>query len=156
MTETVDFEDVAFNDVEDEPPKPGRTSFFSRSKDDDKKSNKQKSKINTPPPGQAEKLCANLADMYRFAGMTVSMADQNCGRAIVQQADDLGNSWVELAKSSPSFRRFLARMQQASGIGTVLTAHVPLAMAVVSHHMPGLLGRTVETEDSDVEYSTTQ
>lgn len=142
------FPELDFETVEDTAPKSSKKNPFFNS---GPKAKKEKKAFTTPPASQAEKLCEPLGDMYRFAGMGLAMVDQPCGLALAQNADTLGASWVELAKTSPSFRRFLARAQQASGWGTVVAAHIPLAMAVIGHHMPEMLGYTNEEKESDRE-----
>jgi hypothetical protein len=126
--------ELNFTPLDDDiPPKRSWNPFKTAEKGDDKP---RKEKTPAPAASQAKKLCAPLKDLYRMIGIGVSAIDQHCGFAIAREADALGESWEELARTSPGFRRFLEKAQKASGWGTVLTAHAPLALAIAAHHMP--------------------
>lgn len=126
-----------------------RDNPLRESKKDDSKSNKKKSSSGpTPTASQAKKLCEPLPDMYRMAGMAIAMYDEQCGKEIVNRADDLGNSWLKLAESSPAFRKFLQRVNSASGLGAVLTAHAPIGIAIAAHHIPELFSADNGDDDT--------
>lgn len=110
----------------------------------DKKTTAAKKPAPAPPASQAKKLCEPLPDLYRMIGMGVATVDEQCGLEIASRADSLGESWLQLAETSPGFRRFLNRLNQANGWGGVLAAHLPLAIAIASHHV-------IHTEEGDTE-----
>lgn len=142
--EELSSEDTAatFQTADDAKPKKGFSLPKFVKNDDDRKA------APTPSVRDAQKLCAELPDMYRMLGMALCAVDQTCGMTVVTNADSLGESWTKLAETSPAFRRFLMRMKNASGWGAVFMAHAPLAIVIAQHHMPEVFGTTsLENED---------
>lgn len=108
-----------------------------------------KKAVTNPPASHAKKLCEPLPDLYRFVGMSIAAVDPHCGMAIVENAEMLGDSWLKLAETSPAFRRYLQKLTQAGGVGTVIAAHLPLAALVFAHHGPGSREKDTETNGDD-------
>jgi hypothetical protein len=90
-----------------------------------------------PPPRRRGAFVGPLTELYGAVGMGVSMVDQPCGTAILESAEGCAKSLDELAYGNESVRRVLTLMTQGSAFGAVIVAHVPIALAVASHHGPG-------------------
>lgn len=78
-----------------------------------------------------------LMQMYGIAGMAVFMRDQHCGQAIFDNAEKCAEALDELAYQNEAVRRVMDALVSTTAIGTVIAAHVPIIMAVASHHGGG-------------------
>lgn len=78
----------------------------------------------------------SLVGLYEAAGLAVMPFDPQC--ASVFGDDEFVNgavdSWLELADTNPLMRKWLTKLTQTTGWGKVIMAHLPLIMAVASHH----------------------
>jgi hypothetical protein len=83
-------------------------------------------------------LAAPLKDMYILVGAMLSPVDPVCGGAIIQQAPDCAKALENLAKQNPEVRRVLVALVSTSAYGAVVTAHIPIILAVASHHLPAM------------------
>jgi hypothetical protein len=119
----------------------------------EKAKSKPKKSVAAPAASQAKKLCEPLSGMYKMCAMGLMPFDSELALLIATESDNLGESWVKLAETSPSFRKFLNKMNQASGWGNVMMAHLPIAMAVAARVTPELFGSSEpeETKEAPVE-----
>lgn len=78
-------------------------------------------------------------------------SDGVCGPAIANSAHDAAVAWDELAQKNPAVRRSLRKLTQGSAWGTVLAAHLPIAIAIAGAHMPkgGMPGPLRTLVDND-------
>jgi hypothetical protein len=85
-----------------------------------------------------------LADMYRFVGMGLSMVDQFDGMTIAASADNLAHSWVVAAETNPKLKKFLIKLTTGTGVGGVILAHALVAFPIMEHHkmLPQFLQKT--------------
>lgn len=96
-------------------------------------------------------IAKGFTKIYGSVGMGVFAFDQDCGRAILENAEAMANSLDTLAKDNPAVRRVLSRMLTTSAWSEVIIAHAPLVMAIATHHVPvirDLLG-TSEVDNSN-------
>jgi len=107
-----------------------------------------KPKAAAPSVAQAKKLCEPLPDLYRMMAVGLFPVSPGIATELMERADDLGNSWLKVAETSPKFRQFLARMNQASGWGAVAMAHLPIAIMAAKELAPATFGIK---EDADEE-----
>lgn len=75
-----------------------------------------------------------LMQFYGMAGMAVYVRDQHCGQAILDSAEKCAESIDELAYRNESVRRVLDSLVKTSTFGAVVAAHLPIILAVASHH----------------------
>lgn len=112
----------AIDPLEDKAPKSsGRTRAAAEGK--------------TPPYRQGV-IAKGFTKIYGSVGMAVFAFDQHCGKAILENAEDMANSLDTLAKDNPAVRRVLSRMITTSAWSEVIVAHAPLVMAIAGHHVP--------------------
>jgi hypothetical protein len=125
--------------------------FFSRSKAPSQGPEfKPKAPAPRMPPGG---LATPLADIYIMIGSFMSVADPVCGAAIISSAKDCGKSLEALAKQNPEVRRVLVKLVSGSAYGAVITAHVPIIMAVANHHLlPAFVPTPGPVQDDRPQY----
>lgn len=90
----------------------------------------------TVPRANKTSLTQSLQQMYAFAGMGLMPFDPVCGTAVMMSAESCAESLAELAQHNESVRRVLLALTQTGAWGGVLAAHLPLVLAIVSHHGP--------------------
>jgi hypothetical protein len=78
-----------------------------------------------------------LTQIYALLGGVMMPFDQHCAGVIVASAESCATAMDELAYQNESVRRALTSLTTGSAMGAVLVAHLPIIMAVVSHHGPG-------------------
>lgn len=105
------------------------------------------------PASKPGEFVGPLEELYALAGLGVSMFDSDgvCGPAIANSAHDAAVAWDELAQKNPAVRRSLRKLTQGSAWGTVLAAHLPIAIAIAGAHMPkgGMPGPLKTLVDND-------
>lgn len=81
-----------------------------------------------------------LVELYSSVGMVLLPFDQPCATVVVNSADQCAEALIKLAAENDSIRRALTALTQTSAWGGVIAAHLPIIMAVTSHHMGGMKG----------------
>lgn len=82
-------------------------------------------------------LKKSLTELYASVGMVLMPFDQPCGTAVVNSAEPCAEALVKLAAENDAVRRALSAITQTSAWGGVIAAHLPIIMAVTSHHFGG-------------------
>lgn len=92
-----------------------------------------------------------LVQLYGVAALTLMPIDQHCANVILENAESCAEAVDELAYQNESVRRVLDKLVTGSAIGAVMMAHLPIIVAVASHHgagkLPGL--KAVPTEETE-------
>lgn len=118
-------------------PNPAKEKFSFRQFLGMKPKPEKKPKARKPTPAMPRSgLKGPLTNMYTGLGLSLSMVDQQCGRAIVESAEDCAEAWEELARRNPKVRRALLMLLETSDVTKIIIAHAPIMMAVASHHVP--------------------
>lgn len=81
-----------------------------------------------------------LVELYSSIGLMAMPFDQPCATAVVNSADTCADAMVKLAAENDAVRRALTALTQTSAWGGVLAAHLPIIMAVTSHHFGAAKG----------------
>lgn len=97
---------------------------------------KAKKERKSAPPYRQGAITKQMYQFYGVVGMGVTMVDQHCGMAIIENAEMMAQSWEGLAKQSPALRKVLALLSGSGGVFAVAMAHAPLALAIGAHHGP--------------------
>lgn len=85
------------------------------------------------PPNSA-KLRGQLTELYVSIGtLVVTPVDRLAGALMVAQAEDLAQTWVDLADANPAVKKALQRLVEAGGWGGVVIAHGMLLMPVLAN-----------------------
>jgi hypothetical protein len=111
------------------------------------------------PPSKPGEFVEPLTQFYVMAGMTVAALDKHdqvCGPAIAESAEQCAQAWDDLAQKNPAVRRALRSMLQVSAVGAVVSAHLPIMIAILTQHMPGAVPpsmRPVEASEDDQQDS---
>lgn len=90
------------------------------------------------PPAPRGGFVAPLIEMYGFVALAIMPFDAECAMAIMQAAPKAAESLNELSKVNPSVKRVLIMLTQTSAWGAVITAHLPIIIAVSVHHIPAV------------------
>lgn len=77
-----------------------------------------------------------LVELYSSIGMVLLPFDAPCGTVVINSADQSAEALVKLAAENDGVRKALNALTQTSAWGGVIAAHLPIIMAVVSHHSP--------------------
>lgn len=88
-------------------------------------------KVSTPKRGA---YVEDLESLYTYAGMGVMLVDPVCGNAVISSAESCAKAIDDLAYQNESVRRVLDGLTQGSAVTAVVMAHLPIIMAVASHH----------------------
>jgi hypothetical protein len=102
----------------------------------------EESKVKETPVSSVYKagvLVKPLTGFYETIGGIVLLADQTCGQAIINSAEEAAKSLDELARTNPKIRRILMRLLESGAITKVVIAHMPIILAVLAHHFPNAL-----------------
>lgn len=93
-------------------------------------------KVDKPSIGvPTAKLGKQMADMYAMLAMGLMLVDPVCATAVGGAAESCGAAWEQAAKESPAIRRVLTRMVTVSVTGQIVSAHIPIVLAVAQHHV---------------------
>jgi hypothetical protein len=89
-----------------------------------------------------------LMAMYGTIGFAVGMAKPVLGQAIMESAEQCAEAWDDLARQNASVKRVLEAMTKVSATGAVLSAHIPIIMAVTAEYRPDIAERFLSTESA--------
>lgn len=103
------------------------------------------------PPMPRRGLKKPLTDIYTTLGTLMFPFDNVCGNAVIESAEQCAESLETLARENEAVRRVLIMLCETSAWGMVITAHLPILMAVTAHHMPQFKGIPEEEETSQNE-----
>lgn len=81
-------------------------------------------------------LVKPMTDLYITVSMGVMAFDPKCGEALASNAASCAEQWDLLAQRNPAVRDALMRLTQASAIGGLVVAHMPIVLAIMAHHGP--------------------
>lgn len=157
MSENIDWTAFAVEDIPNFSPA-GETTD-SKSADTDKSSPSKRGRkpktVSAPKPvptRQKGKYVAPLTELYGFVGMGLLVVDPVCGKAVLESAEGCAKSVDELAYKNAAVRRVVESLTQTSAIGAVVMAHMPILLAVASHHggrmFSAMMPTTIEAETS--------
>lgn len=93
-----------------------------------------------------------LIQLYGVAALTLMPVDQHCAGVILENAESCATAVDELAFQNESVRRVLDTLVTGSAIGAVVMAHLPIMVAIASHHGGGKLPfvpRVVEDSETN-------
>lgn len=91
----------------------------------------------TEPPSKPGEFTEDLMQMYGMVALGIGMKDPECAKVVMKQGEACAEAWDKLAQDNASVRKMLRILTQTTGIGAVVAAHAPIAMAVMAHHGPG-------------------
>lgn len=108
------------------------------------------------PPYRPSPLKNKLVQLYAGIGLGLSAFDPYCGSQIIANAEATGTAMDKLARENASVKRVLERLVATSVVLEVVSAHVPIMMAVAMHHGPdglknqlnGMAGRMNEAQNA--------
>lgn len=83
---------------------------------------------------ETELILKSLLKSYVGMGMAISIVAPQDGMIVVQNAEDLTESWRMLLDNDPKLRRIMKKAIQGSGWGAVISAHLAVAVPIISNH----------------------
>lgn len=95
-----------------------------------------------------------LMELYSSVGMLLMPFDQPCATSVVNSAEQCADALVKLAAENDAVRRTLNAITQTSAWGGVLAAHLPIIMAVTSHHFGPAKGIGQSPADNVVDFNS--
>lgn len=107
-------------------------------------------KVKSKP--DTELIIKSLTKTYASIGVFVRLANKQDGLIIVRNAEELAESWRMLLDSDTKIRRIMKNMIRSSGWGTVLAAHVMVAIPIIENHevsVSHLFKRAEQNGDDD-------
>lgn len=130
------------SDTGDKPARPARPPFLrgSRSKTPPKPAPKSKADKTPRVAKDDATLKKALMELYASVGMVMMPFDQPCAMSVVNSAEQCADAMVKLAAENDAVRRALNALTQTSAWGGVIAAHLPIIMAVTSHHFGPMKG----------------
>ena len=94
----------------------------------------------TPPPAPPSERPGKIAKwvtrQYLRCGELLKPFDPVCGGAVVSAAEAAGMAWERLARENKTVRDVINRLMQTTVTTELLMAHVPILLAVLTHHVP--------------------
>lgn len=97
------------------------------------------------PPKRKGQFIQPLTNLYGGIGMALAPIDPVCGQAVLVSAENCARTLDELAYQNEAVRRVLWSLTTTSAYGAVFIAHMPIMLAVLTHHMPGFAMRLQDT-----------
>lgn len=107
-------------------------------------------------PRMPANLGKQIQEFYGTIGMAVMIVDIPCGSAILERAEQLGETGEALCRTSPSARRTYMMLTQGSAWSAHLMPLGTLAVAVGMHHVPALRRLYEQRFASQMEQETSQ
>lgn len=131
------------------PPKPGILDSLGTNK-------KARSGIRALTEEDGRKL----ANWYRRIGKVVRTFRPALGVALVEQADDCADCWLELAENNDKVRRGILAFVEGGAWGNVIAAHAPIFMAALPEalleklFLTGIGSFFMSEEDGETDHSS--
>lgn len=100
----------------------------------------------TEPPSKPGEFVEDITAFYAAIGIGVGMRDHECGKVIVANASKIAEQWDKVAESNAAVRKALRSLTKATMLGALVAVHMPIVMAIASHHGPGF-GPNIDTTD---------
>lgn len=112
------------------------TEVSEKDKPAPRKASKPRTKV-TAPPYREGALIEPLSKLYATGALGLMPFAPLTAEALMLNAEACAKAWDEWARTSPTVRRLLYPLINASAGAAVLGAHLPIAMAVVMELRPG-------------------
>jgi hypothetical protein len=84
--------------------------------------------------GDVELIIRSLEKFYFSIGVMIRIVNVQDSVTIVGQATELAESWRVLLESDTKVRRMMKNMIRGGGWGTVITAHLLVALPIAENH----------------------
>jgi hypothetical protein len=83
---------------------------------------------------ETELILKSLAKTYALVAQFVMLVSIPDGALIAQNIDDLTDSWRQLLDDDPKLRKTMLKLVKSSGWGTVISAHLAVALPMAVNH----------------------
>ena len=93
-------------------------------------------KAASPVTPRGGKIAKWFEKMYRRGGLALQPFDPVCGAAVVASAPAAGLAWERYCKKNKALREWVERAMEGTDLSEFLMAHLPIILAVLSHHVP--------------------
>lgn len=74
--------------------------------------------------------------IYEIAAQAWMVKDPFCAGVLMNMAPMLGAQWEQTCKANPALERFIGSLAGGGSIVTLVAAHAPLFVAIMTHHGP--------------------
>ena len=83
---------------------------------------------------ETELILKSLAKTYALTAQFVMLLSIQDGALIAQYIDPLTESWRQLLDDDPKLRKTMLKLVKSSGWGTVISAHLAVALPIAVNH----------------------
>jgi len=94
------------------------------------------------------------AGLIATAGFNTEHPNFNIGNTVIEQSEDAAKSLIELSHKKAGFRKLLERLATGGAYQEVISAHLPIVLAVVAGYfpnaIPGIVSRFMPQSDEGV------
>lgn len=88
----------------------------------------------TKSKAETELILKSLAKTYTMIAQFVMLANMQDGMVIASNVDEMCESWRQLLDDNPKLRKRMMAITQSAGWGTVVTAHLAVALPIAMNH----------------------
>lgn len=89
-----------------------------------------------PASDKPGKIAKWVTTQYRRIGTILKPVDPMCGESVIRAAEAAGLAWERLARENKMVRDVINRLMQTTVTTELLMAHLPIMIAVLTHHVP--------------------
>lgn len=83
---------------------------------------------------ETELILKSLAKSYALIAQFVMLVSIEDAALIARNIDDMVESWRQLLDDDPKLRKTMLKLVKSSGWGTVITAHLAVALPIAANH----------------------
>jgi hypothetical protein len=95
-------------------------------------------KVKPTIPNRKGQFVEPITRLYVTIGGVIAIRDPHCGRVVVQQSEAAAIALDDLAYTDEFTRRILWALTQTGKYGAVFSAHLPISLAILIHHVPAI------------------
>lgn len=124
---------------------------------DPSKSKREKPKKEPKPPKKtattyrAGKYVKPMQEFYGFAALGLAPFDPTCAQALMQSAESCAKAWDNAARTNTAIRRMLESLTTGTAYSQLIAAHLPIVIAVLSHHKPEMVPEMFRVSPNESE-----
>lgn len=87
-------------------------------------------------PERAGPIARWVTEKYQWIGRLLAPIDPVCGKSIYLAAESAGMAWQRMARQNKNVKALIERLMQSTAASELFFAHLPIFLAVASHHVP--------------------
>lgn len=128
ILDDLDFGDITAEKPQDAAPTPGKRGPGRPAK------NSASVPPKTVPMPKAGVIADQMSALYSFAAIPLMAVKPKTAVALMEQSDEIGKAWEQVAAANPKVRAALLGLAATSTWGALAMAHIPVVMALMSEN----------------------